>query len=113
MDNKMMNDIYADGIGNVRLAGTNVRIDLLVVGDQPDKDGKPAMQKKAELIMPLSGLIRANTQIQNVLDQLTEKGVLKKKDSEDVEKTQSQDQARKDLQVELKGFKNYLTACIR
>ena len=76
----MMNDIYADGIGNVRLAGTNVRIDLLVVGDQPDKDGKPAMQKKAELIMPLSGLIRANTQIQNVLDQLTEKGVLKKKD---------------------------------
>ena len=28
--------------------------------------------------MPLSGLIRANTQIQNVLDQLTEKGVLKK-----------------------------------
>ena len=74
----MMNDIYGDGIGNVRLAGTNVRIDLLVVGDQPDKDGKPSMQKKAELIMPLSGLIRANTQIQNVLDQLTEKGVLKK-----------------------------------
>jgi len=73
-----MNDIYADSIGNVRLAGTNVRIDLLVVGDQPDKDGKPTMQKKAELIMPLSGLIRANTQIQNVLDQLTEKGVLKK-----------------------------------
>ena len=29
----MMNDIYADGIGNVRLAGTNVRIDLLVVSD--------------------------------------------------------------------------------
>ena len=42
-----MNDIYADGIGNVRLAGTNVRIDLLVVGDQPDKDGKPTMQKKS------------------------------------------------------------------
>ena len=89
MDNKMMNDIYADGIGNVRLAGTNVRIDLLVVGDQPDKDGKPAMQKKAELIMPLSGLIRANTQIQNVLDQLTEKGVLKKKDTEDTAKIES------------------------
>ena len=42
----MVNDIYCDGIGNVRLAGTNVRIDLLVVGDQPDKDGKPTMQKK-------------------------------------------------------------------
>ena len=76
-----MNDIYADGIGNVRLAGTNARIDLLVVGDQPDKDGKPSMTKKAELIMPLSGLIRASTQIQNVLDQLTEKGVLKKKEA--------------------------------
>ena len=85
----MMNDIYADGIGNVRLAGTNVRIALLVVGDLPDKNGKPAMQKKAELIMPLSGLIRANTQIQNVLDQLTEKGVLKKKDSEEVPKIES------------------------
>ena len=62
---------------------------MLVVGDQPDKDGKPAMQKKAELIMPLSGLIRANTQIQNVLDQLTEKGVLKKKDSVEVPKIES------------------------
>ena len=80
----MVNDIYCDGIGNVRLAGTNVRIDLLVVGDQPDKDGKPTMQKKAELIMPLSGLIRANTQIQNVLDQLTEKGVLKKNDKKEI-----------------------------
>ena len=50
----MMNDIYADGIGNVRLAGTNARIDLLVVGDQPDKDGKPSMTKKAELIMPFT-----------------------------------------------------------
>ncbi|MDC3312101.1 hypothetical protein OAW28_05560 [Alphaproteobacteria bacterium] len=78
-----MTDIYADGIGNVRLAGTNARIDLLVVGDQPDKDGNPTMQKKAELIIPLQGLIRANIQIQNVLDQLTEKGVLKKKDVND------------------------------
>ena len=32
---------------------------------------------KKLIIMPF-GLIRANTQIQNVLDQLTEKGVLKK-----------------------------------
>jgi len=39
--------------------------------------------------MPLSGLIRANTQIQNVLDQLTEKGVLKKKESEDTAKIES------------------------
>ena len=46
-----MTDIYADGIGNVRLAGTNARIDLLVVGDQPDQEGNPTMQKKAELII--------------------------------------------------------------
>jgi len=45
----MINDIYADGIGNVRLAGTNVRIDLLVVSDQPDKDGKPSMIKKSRV----------------------------------------------------------------
>ena len=48
-----MTDIYADGIGNVRLAGANVRIDLMMVGDEPDNDGNPVMQKKAELIMPL------------------------------------------------------------
>ena len=75
-----MTDIYADGIGNVRLAGANVRIDLMMVGDEPDNDGNPVMQKKAELIMPLQGLIRANAQFQNVLDQLTEKGVLQKRD---------------------------------
>ena len=53
----MMNDIYADAIGNVRLAGTNVRIQSFSSRNQPDKDGKPSV-KKAELIMPLSGLIR-------------------------------------------------------
>ena len=75
-----MSDVYADGIGNVRVAGTNVRIDLLIVGPDTDGDGKPVLQKKGELIMPLQGLIRADAQIKNVLNQLTEKGVLKKKD---------------------------------
>ena len=75
-----MSDVYADGIGNVRVAGTNVRIDLLIVGPDTDDDGKPVLQKKGELIMPLQGLIRADAQIKNVLSQLAEKGVLKKKD---------------------------------
>ena len=52
-----MSDVYADGIGNVRVAGTNVRIDLLIVGPETDDEGKPVLQKKAELIMPLQGLI--------------------------------------------------------
>ena len=77
-----MSDVYADGIGNVRVAGTNVRIDLLIVGPDTDDDGKPVLQKKGELIMPLQGLIRADAQIKNVLNQLTEKGVLKKKDEQ-------------------------------
>ena len=72
-----MSDVYADGIGNVRVAGTNVRIDLLIVGPDTDDEGKPVLQKKGELIMPLQGLIRADAQIKNVLSQLAEKGVLK------------------------------------
>ena len=44
-----MSDVYADGIGNVRVAGTNVRIDLLIVGPDTDDDGKPVLQKKGEL----------------------------------------------------------------
>ena len=75
-----MSDVYADGIGNVRVAGTNVRIDLLIVGPETDDQGKPALQKKGELIMPLQGLIRADAQIKNVLNQLAEKGVLNKKE---------------------------------
>ena len=31
-----MSDVYADGIGNVRVAGTNVRIDLLILGPETD-----------------------------------------------------------------------------
>ena len=80
-----MSDVYADGIGNVRVAGTNVRIDLLIVGPDTYDEGKPILQKKGELIMPLQGLIRADAQIKNVLSQLAEKGVLKKK--EDVKAT--------------------------
>ena len=74
-----MSDVYADGICNVRVAGTNVRIDLLIVGPDTDDDGKPVLQKKGELIMPLQGLIRADAQIKNVLNQLTEKAFLKRK----------------------------------
>ena len=59
------------------MAGTNARIDLLVVGDQPDQEGNPTMQKKAEL-NTFTRVNRANIQIQNVLDQLTEKGVEKR-----------------------------------
>ena len=40
-----MSDVYADGIGNVRVAGTNVRIDLLI-GPDTDEDGKPVLQKR-------------------------------------------------------------------
>ena len=58
------------------------KIDLLIVGPDTDDDGKPVLQKKGELIMPLQGLIRADAQIKNVLNQLTEKGVLKKKDEQ-------------------------------
>ena len=41
-----MSDVYADGIGNVRGAGTNVRIDLLIVGPDMDDDGKPKKTKE-------------------------------------------------------------------
>tara|TARA_B110000977_G_scaffold36886_1_gene49565 strand:+ start:13787 stop:14809 length:1023 start_codon:yes stop_codon:yes gene_type:complete len=51
--------------------------------------------------------LKIRKQLRNAIR--TEKdAVKKKKDSESIEKTQSQDQARKDLQSELKGFKNYL-----
>ena len=77
-----MSDVYADGIGNVRVAGTNVRIDLLIVGPDTDDDGKPVLQKKGELIMPLQGLIRADAQIKKRFKPAHEKGVLKKKDEQ-------------------------------
>ena len=64
-----MSDVYADGIGNVRVAGTNVRIDLLIVGPDTDDDGKPVLQKKGELIMPLQGLIRAERLSQQQLNE--------------------------------------------
>ena len=81
-----MSDVYADGIGNVRVAGTNVRIDLLIVGPDTDEDGKPVLQKKGEFRMPLQALNRADAQIKNGLNQLTEKGVLKKKNEAKAEK---------------------------
>ena len=56
------------------------------MGPDTDDDGKPVLQKKGELIMPLQGLIRADAQIKNVLNQLTEKGVLKKDEQKGPEK---------------------------
>tara|TARA_B110000091_G_scaffold175193_1_gene189566 strand:+ start:2728 stop:3741 length:1014 start_codon:yes stop_codon:yes gene_type:complete len=51
--------------------------------------------------------LKIRKQLRNAIR--TEKSSVKeKKDSETQEKSDSQDQARKDLQVELKGFKNYL-----
>ena len=70
-------EIYADSIGQLHFVKGMVRYDL--VSYQPSTEGEPTVEEKIRLIMPPEGFLATFNTMQRLIDQLVEKGVLKKK----------------------------------
>jgi hypothetical protein len=82
MDHKT--EIYADGIGEISLAGGMVRMDLVsLVGSQQDANNKPHLEPKCRLILPPEGFLRSFSAMENLVKQLVEAGLVKRRDDVD------------------------------
>ncbi len=76
-------DIFADGIGEITLAGGMVRMDLVtLVGSQKDEENKPRLEFSKRVVMPPDGFLRSFSAMENLVKQLIEAGLVKQRDGE-------------------------------
>ena len=77
------NEIFADGVGEITLAGGMVRMDLVtLVGNQNDKENPPKLQFRQRVVMPPDGFLRSFSAMENLVKQLIEAGLVKPRDGE-------------------------------
>jgi hypothetical protein len=70
--------IFCDGISNITLIGGMVRIDLFTLSPTAkDKNGRPSMQFLTQLIMPPDAFLQGLGAMQNLVQQLKDKGVVR------------------------------------
>jgi len=78
-------DIFADGIGEITLAGGMVRMDLVtLVGSQKDSENKLRLEFSRRVVMPPDGFLRSFSAMENLVKQLIDAGLVKPRDGEQV-----------------------------
>lgn len=71
-------EIFADTIGEISLAGGMVRMDLVsLVGSQSSGDNKPRFETKCRLVMPPEGFLRSFSAMENLVKQLIDAGLIR------------------------------------
>jgi len=81
-------DIFADGIGEITLAGGMVRMDLVsLVGSQKDSENKPRLEFSRRVVMPPDGFLRSFSAMENLVKQLIDAGLVKPRDGEQANET--------------------------
>ena len=82
-------DFFADGIGEITLAGGMVRMDLVtLVGSQNDPENKPRLEPSRRIVMPPDGFLRSFSAMENLVKQLIDAGLVKPRDGEQPESTE-------------------------
>ena len=76
-------EFFADGIGEITLAGGMVRMDLVtLVGSQNNPENKPRLELSKRIVMPPDGFFRSFSAMENLVKQLIEAGLVKPRDGE-------------------------------
>lgn len=76
-------DFFADGIGEITLAGGMVRMDLVtLVGSQNDPENKPRLELSKRIVMPPDAFLRSFSAMENLVKQLIDAGLVKPRDAE-------------------------------
>ena len=74
-----MDTIYADGVANVTLIDSVVRLDLVRLTQVDRQNDKAQVQPVAAVAVSLPGLLRLHDQVGKVVDELVNQGVLTRK----------------------------------
>ena len=70
-------ELFSDGVGQANFSGGMIRMDFVTL--QPGENGQqPLPQTAFRLIMPPQGVLSAFNSMQQLLDKLTEAGVVQR-----------------------------------
>ncbi|MEO5347355.1 MAG: hypothetical protein H7834_13415 [Magnetococcus sp. YQC-9] len=73
-----VNEIFCDTFGNIVVTGNIVRIELATLDPTQSDQNNPKLETRSRLIMPLDGFLRSFGMSKQVVDKLTEAGVLRR-----------------------------------
>tara|TARA_E500000178_G_C16933087_1_gene712665 strand:- start:970 stop:1233 length:264 start_codon:yes stop_codon:yes gene_type:complete len=78
-----MADIFVDGIKNVAVQGPIARIELANFAGTSGSDEDKILQTNNRLVMPVETMIRLQQSLTQVMAQLEEKGLIKRREAEE------------------------------
>ncbi len=79
-----LQDVYADGIGEITLTGGMVRIDLVSLSAKNrDDQGRPKLEFRKRVVLPPEGFLRSFSAMEDLVKQLVEAGLIKRREGED------------------------------
>ena len=74
-----MADLYVDGFRNIAVQGPVVRIELANFAGTSGSDEDKELVTSNRVVMPVETMLRLHASLTQVIDQLEDKGLLKKK----------------------------------
>ena len=77
-------ELFADGIGEITLAGGMVRMDLVALtGSQQSQENPPKLEVRQRIVMPPDGFLRSFSAMENLVKQLIDAGLVKPRQGEE------------------------------
>ena len=77
----MIEDKFFDGVGNVAVQGGVARVELTRQISMGPSEEKPAQQVDMRLVMPMDAFLRMYQALGQIIGQMEEKGVVRRKDA--------------------------------
>ena len=75
----MTKEFYSEGIGEVAVTGSVVRLDLLTLSlEERDDKGQPKLVLRKRVVMPMDGFLRSYAVLSQAVAELEKKGVIRK-----------------------------------
>jgi len=79
-----LQDVYADGIGEITLTGGMVRIDLVSLSaKERDAEGRPRLEFRKRVVLPPEGFLRSFSAMEDLVKQLVDAGLIKRREPGD------------------------------
>ena len=77
----MEKTVFADAMAKVQVINGVVRMDMVQLNNSDGKDANATVaETTAHLMMPLTGFLRMHEQMSNAIEQMIEKGMLKRQE---------------------------------
>lgn len=75
----MTREIYSEGVGEVAITGSVVRLDLLTLSlEERDDKGQPKLVLRKRVVMPIDGFLRSFAVLSQAMQELEKRGVVRK-----------------------------------